>query len=712
MFSSLPRALVAAAPSGSTVWGRSLAVNAGWVATLAVHGLVTWLHLWFATDGSFSFGAPINGHYDLLADAFLAGQLHLTTMPSPELLALPDPYDPRQNVNFRVHDASLYDGKWYLYWGPVPGLIQAVSKSLTGLSADARVMQLLFGLGGCLGFWLVARELRDQVFPDVPDRLVLLVYLGYALGGANLFLQAQPGVYNEAILAGTCFTLTGCYAWLRGLAGGRLAEWQLALAGVLIGLGFGSRMTLLGFAVGAGLVLVWRCVPRRGRLQAIRRMAAFGVPSAGILALLFLYNYARFGSFTEFGTTYQLLPMKLAQTFDPRVAPANLFAYLLYPPRFVPHLPFVIPGDGSWLISPNLQGWELEQPLTSILFLAPLSLLLPGAVVAAARRRQAAPTLGAFVVAVGLGTLFALGALATWIYVAVRYVQDVTPAACLLGGVALWSIRPDRHALRWRRVTYRILAGALLAASLAAGLSYGLLNVTGRSREYLELAYRFDRVTTAVVALIAPRSWPAGYLDADVRGRRGGIFYPGGSWVTLHAPRTTPIRGLEVELLPSAVTRIAVEIDGQTVGAETISPGQHVVRLAELPAAASNGRMTIRLHFPDQALGSDNFLWPLKVNRLVGYPSAQERDGALRDLREALEERRRALVTAEQEVASSRLGLRDQEQVTGPKAAASSGSRADLDRAQDRYERALRDRRAIQKGIADLEADLILSQLS
>ena len=66
---------------------------------------------------------PQHRYYNLLADAFRAGQTSLLVTPSPELLALPNPYDPAQNAALRLHDATLYRGRYYLYFGPTPALV-------------------------------------------------------------------------------------------------------------------------------------------------------------------------------------------------------------------------------------------------------------------------------------------------------------------------------------------------------------------------------------------------------------------------------------------------------------------------------------------------------------------------------------------------------------------------------------------------------------
>src|SRR5262249_46036284 len=104
----------------------------------AAHGWIiqTWLPLLlFVVVSSFHFatawvGGPArNWHgqtsegYPLLTDAFRAGQTSLRVQPPAALLALPDPFDPVANASLRLHDASLYHGKYYLYFGPTPALV-------------------------------------------------------------------------------------------------------------------------------------------------------------------------------------------------------------------------------------------------------------------------------------------------------------------------------------------------------------------------------------------------------------------------------------------------------------------------------------------------------------------------------------------------------------------------------------------------------------
>jgi len=67
-------------------------------------------------------------YYNLLVQAFRAGQLSLKKEAPPGLAQLADPYDPTANALYRpasnsMIDMSYYKGKLYLYFGVTPALI-------------------------------------------------------------------------------------------------------------------------------------------------------------------------------------------------------------------------------------------------------------------------------------------------------------------------------------------------------------------------------------------------------------------------------------------------------------------------------------------------------------------------------------------------------------------------------------------------------------
>src|SRR5271170_7732742 len=101
-----------------------------WAALAACAALLFWI----ANGASVLEREPGEAwhHYEYLVDGFLHGHASLSVQPAPQLLALADPYDPAQNGPWRLWDASLYHGKFYLYFGPTPVLLMFPWRVLTG----------------------------------------------------------------------------------------------------------------------------------------------------------------------------------------------------------------------------------------------------------------------------------------------------------------------------------------------------------------------------------------------------------------------------------------------------------------------------------------------------------------------------------------------------------------------------------------------------
>src|SRR5262249_29005072 len=65
----------------------------------------------------------VNGYYDLLARSFAHGQVRLPVEPTPELLALKDPWLGLENLPYRLLDLALFERHYYLYHGATPALL-------------------------------------------------------------------------------------------------------------------------------------------------------------------------------------------------------------------------------------------------------------------------------------------------------------------------------------------------------------------------------------------------------------------------------------------------------------------------------------------------------------------------------------------------------------------------------------------------------------
>lgn len=289
-------------------------------------------------------------YYDRMAEGFRRGHLYIPTRPAPELLAAADPYTDA-SVPFGLWDASLYQGRYYLYWGPVPALLLLAFKLVTGIAhtISDQWLVLVASLGRLGAGTLLLLDLARLRSPAPPFWLLALAIAVFGLAGPTPFTVASPNVYEACLLSGQCFLLAGL--WLALLGVQRPARRTLAFlaAGACWALALGSRVTLV-LAVPTLVLLTigllaWRT---RRALQAwaqvcwslLRPGLALGLPPLAALAAYGWYNYARFGSPTEFGVEYQISPQWF-WTHEAFVLP-NTFSYLWAPLHWSCHFPYVV----------------------------------------------------------------------------------------------------------------------------------------------------------------------------------------------------------------------------------------------------------------------------------------------------------------------------------------------------------------------------------
>ena len=88
---------------------------------------VIFIYFFYNTGGNWVFHSS-SGYYDRLANAFLEGSVALLEEPPAALVSLADPYQGNRAGIDYLWDTSYYQGKYYLYWGPVPSLLVVAIK--------------------------------------------------------------------------------------------------------------------------------------------------------------------------------------------------------------------------------------------------------------------------------------------------------------------------------------------------------------------------------------------------------------------------------------------------------------------------------------------------------------------------------------------------------------------------------------------------------
>ena len=194
---------------------------------------------------------------------FQGGHLSLNKEAPPGLMALPNPYDPDANVQFRhppyeLHNLSYYKGKLYIYFGVVPALLLLWPwAALTGHFLFHREAAAIFCSVGFLASLGLLRGLWRRYFPQAG--VVLMAILAMALGllaGSPILLQ-QADLCEVPIACGYALTMLALGAvWLALHDEARSGGW-LAAASLAMGLSVGARPTLLFGAVILLVPLLW-----------------------------------------------------------------------------------------------------------------------------------------------------------------------------------------------------------------------------------------------------------------------------------------------------------------------------------------------------------------------------------------------------------------------------------------------------------------------
>ncbi|MBA3306704.1 MAG: hypothetical protein H0U25_12385 [Thermoleophilaceae bacterium] len=465
-----------------TVGARSLSHDRKALAVLVALALVLVFYSGTAWTSATTFPVQVDvggrDYFNLLTDAFLHGQADLLVEPSPQLRALDDPYDATTNISAnRLHDLSLYEDRYYLYWPPTPvlTLFGPVRVALLGGDLPERAAIVIYVFVGLLFALALLRYLVRRNLPDTPDWMLALAGLAIATANVAPYLLRRPTVYEVAISAGYCFVMAAAYFLLRGTLE-EPRRWRRLLAGsVCLGLAIGARATLV--VAGAFTVAALMYLLRRGQLPtwALRRRAAlvlFG-PVALAIVLMLAYNALRFDDFTEFGLVYQLNDLDPYPPGLAHVVP-SLYFYLLAPTDIDLNFPYFHHPFPAEFPGPVPAGFNRET-ISGLLPNAPIVLLalvaLPLMVRSSLPQRRELG--GVMLVATGVGALMVLVVVVPIYAATMRYSMDFT-TLFLVPGLLGWMLLAQ--AVRNRHLGRLIAVGGagliLYSAALGLALSF------------------------------------------------------------------------------------------------------------------------------------------------------------------------------------------------------------------------------------------------
>ena len=169
------------------------------------------IYVFFVSVGTWTKWPTTTNFYAQLAQAFDHRQLSLLAKPDPSILALQNPYqyEGLRKKAIYIWDVSLFNGKYYIYWGPAPAVIMAIIGLFHPIKSGDQYIVFASACGLFFVNILLLFGLWKRFFSDLPTWAFELIVLFVGLVSPLLWNLDDPEVYEASILFGQFLLLTG-----------------------------------------------------------------------------------------------------------------------------------------------------------------------------------------------------------------------------------------------------------------------------------------------------------------------------------------------------------------------------------------------------------------------------------------------------------------------------------------------------------------------
>lgn len=347
--------------------------------------------------------------YQSVARALLAGHSWIDHPVASFLSSMTHPYqqDLRYELQQKTHESFLYDfvlykGKYYSYFGVLPVILFFLPYlAVTGTDLSPWKVMLLLGIIlSILSVYLV-HLVFERFGKSVPLTVQIVVSLAFmAAIQPTYYLLYLPTTYSIPIASGLMFALGAVIFWMLALrvrSQSISKYWiYLILGGLLCGLIVGCRPQLCVVAVLLPLLIATQHIGSANaehgpsRLKMTLSGTSVAACAAVIAGFAFLvWNRIRFGSFFDFGASYQLtVTDQREQVSGLTKIPYALWQAFITPAAITDRFPFLRAVTSESKSAGGYQGFFYSEPaLGGVIFWFPLALILCLLFIKAIRQR-------------------------------------------------------------------------------------------------------------------------------------------------------------------------------------------------------------------------------------------------------------------------------------------------------------------------------------
>lgn len=423
-------------------------------AILACAAAIT-VQTWFASAGTWNTWKTYSYYYDQLANAFLHGQTWLEIPVNPLLLELSNPYDPetRGDIKF-LFDATLYQGKYYLYWGPMPAIIIMMIKLVQPVAIGDNVIVFTGVVLTTIFQTLLLSLLWVRYFQHLP---IWTLVVGILLAGLVVpfnWMNNRPEIYEAAIICAQAFLIGGIYFVLLALQPDNISPLFLATASALWACAVATRTIVVIEVIFSSSLIFLLILERPGSWVWKSKMTfVLGMPLIFCAAGLGAYNFIRFGSPLDFGVDYQLALFDQKEHrdefFSSRYLLPNIEIYTLTPPERVSTFPYMRARLGDEIVlDAETPDFYYKELVTGMIYIFPFAVfaLVPIIKTFVIRLKPRNGNLNddermlqwTSVLLTGMA-LIAVTYVLTFFFATMRYYGDVTPLLVVVALIGFWS---------------------------------------------------------------------------------------------------------------------------------------------------------------------------------------------------------------------------------------------------------------------------------
>jgi hypothetical protein len=395
---------------------------------------------------------------------------------------------------------SLYEGKLYLYWGPLPALLLTPIQFFVDKKITDNYFVFFFSAGLLVINSLIILKLWRKFFMNIPAWNVFVCIPLIGLISPIPWIMNVPNIYEAATAAGQFFLLGGIFFIISALEKSPSPDrTMLFLAGSFLVFSVASRaLNTLSVIFLAACVLFYisKNLSRPIRWgEYIRANASFFAPLIIGAAIIGWYNWARFDSPFEFGLRYQITILDLNKqmnlTFQPDYFLLNLYGYILQPFEIISGFPFIRPiSIASLLDKLNIATPKIYAAgrMTGLLFSAPFLVL---SLVNFSAKNKITPegnlsnnsAFHDFVVFMIAGSfLINLLNLLFFFFSQMRYLVDAISQFALLAIIGYWKLISLKQEVNSKLSSFSVtFANLLIVLSICIGL---LLAFSGENSRF------------------------------------------------------------------------------------------------------------------------------------------------------------------------------------------------------------------------------------